>query len=150
HDWFPISSSWRFETYSVGPRASYRYAARQCCAPMMSMNLTSHPRGKGEELLPSPGRVNPRRSVMPSPSPAPAIGPRTPSLLERLSVVAFFISCGVLAWKVTGATSGIGAWLAVLGTAAVGYVLADLVSGLVHWGFDTWGSRDFPVLGPTF
>src|SRR5690606_90435 len=101
-------------------------------------------------MVPSPGRVISRRNVM-SPPPSPdAIGPRTPSLLERLSVVAFFIACGVLGWKVVGATSGLGGWLAILAVAAVGYVLADLVSGLVHWGFDTWGSRDLPVLGPTF
>src|SRR5690606_40596293 len=68
-------------------------------------------------MVPSPGRVISRRNVM-SPPPSPdAIGPRTPSLLERLSVVAFFIACGVLGWKVVGATSGLGGWLAILAVA---------------------------------
>lgn len=27
---------------------------------------------------------------------------------------------------------------------------ADFVSGLVHWTADTWGSEEFPILGPRF
>jgi plasmanylethanolamine desaturase len=39
------------------------------------------------------------------------------------------------AWNVPG----------MLGTLLV----ADLVSGLVHWGCDTWGSPETPLVGPT-
>lgn len=38
-------------------------------------------------------------------------------------------------------------WL-VLTAALLGYLAADLVSGLVHWAADTWGSPDLPVVGP--
>ena len=30
------------------------------------------------------------------------------------------------------------------------WVLADLLSGIVHWTADTWGSEDTPVIGPRF
>ena len=38
----------------------------------------------------------------------------------------------------------------ILGSALLGYVVADFVSGLVHWMGDTFGETDWPVVGPTF
>ncbi len=36
----------------------------------------------------------------------------------------------------------------VLTAALLAYLAADLVSGLVHWAADTWGSPDLPIVGP--
>ena len=41
------------------------------------------------------------------------------------------------------------AWVLVV-SGVLGFVTADLVSGLVHWLFDTWFTRTTPVLGATF
>ena len=35
----------------------------------------------------------------------------------------------------------------VLFAALAGIITADFVSGLVHWGADTWGSIELPIVG---
>jgi len=45
------------------------------------------------------------------------------------------------------ATAGSTAWFLWPLAAFAGMVIADFISGFVHWMFDTWGSVDTPVVG---
>jgi ubiquitin-conjugating enzyme E2 variant len=75
--------------------------------------------------------------------------PRPSQWQEKLGVVLFFILCALLTRRVGLAMGAQTFW--VLGVSGVlGFVTSDLVSGLVHWLFDTWFSRTTPVLGKTF
>lgn len=95
-------------------------------------------------------------TVVALPEGLPAVGPevlpqgaRTPGWHEHVGVWAFFLLGAALAWRVLGALSMANAPWVLLALVA-GYVAADFFSGFVHWAFDTWGSEDTPVLGPTF
>jgi len=53
------------------------------------------------------------------------------------------------AWRLQEAT---GAYFALVALAAAlcAWAASDLLSGLVHWGFDTYGSVHTPFIGPVF
>lgn len=65
--------------------------------------------------------------------------------VEIASILAFWgLSLGV-AWKVAPYAKH-EPWL-VASAFMLGFVMADFVSGFVHWLGDTWGSTDMPILG---
>lgn len=71
-------------------------------------------------------------------------------VLEGGSLLAFAIYAGWLAERLFEAASGALDLLTLLASGVVGWLLADLLSGLVHWAGDTLGSERTPVLGPSF
>lgn len=70
--------------------------------------------------------------------------------LEGGSLLAFAIYASWLAGRLFEAASGALDLLTLLASGVVGWLLADLLSGLVHWAGDTLGSEHTPVLGPSF
>jgi len=76
--------------------------------------------------------------------------PRTIRLLEVASVAAFAVAAGALAarlWSVPWDRSSL---LPMCAGALLGYVAADVVSGIVHWFCDTFFQDDTPVIGRAF
>lgn len=76
-----------------------------------------------------------------------------PSPLHRVKLVAlivFLFTSAWLGWQVArgGIALGLLWWFPVIG--AVGYVAADLVSGLVHFLADNFAEEDTPIIGAAF
>jgi ubiquitin-conjugating enzyme E2 variant len=99
------------------------------------------------------GSMN-RAALEPTEKQATAIAASRPSFpihrcVEIAAIVLFGVLAGYLCIRLATATGPSQGWIVGL-AALAGYVAADLVSGLVHWAFDTWGSPDTPVLGRYF
>ena len=68
----------------------------------------------------------------------------------EIAGIAIFAALAVwLTWRLGTTTPPNHAWIIPV-AAIAGYIAADLMSGIVHWAFDTWGSADTPVLGASF
>jgi len=71
---------------------------------------------------------------------------------EIVSILIFVVYAVANLWRLfaTAIPTGPSAWLVLAGGAFLGYVLADFISGTVHWLADRYGSRDLFLLGPNF
>ena len=87
------------------------------------------------------------RSRSPEPG-EPVLGPLR--VAELLAVAGVGLGLALLVHRVGRAVEGFGDAALVALAALAGWVLADLVSGVVHWWADRVASEDTPLLGPHF
>ena len=74
---------------------------------------------------------------------------RAHRVAEMAAIIAFGALTLYIAAHLATSTERHELWIVAL-AAIAGYLAADLLSGLVHWLFDSWGSVDTPILGPGF
>lgn len=74
-------------------------------------------------------------------------------MLEIVAIALCLATLGEFSWRLIAgvlAAPGLAAIGWLLGAAFLGYVCADLASGVVHWLADRFGSPDTPILGEAF
>jgi hypothetical protein len=70
--------------------------------------------------------------------------------LEIASIAFVFLALACLAFRICHAVAGARGIFYVATTALAGYLVADFLSGIVHWAGDTIGDQNTPIFGPNF
>jgi ubiquitin-conjugating enzyme E2 variant len=69
---------------------------------------------------------------------------------EVISVVSYTVLLCITGWNLWQHRSLDYFWVLMVSSCVLSMTLADLFSGLVHWGADTWGTLETPLVGQTF
>jgi plasmanylethanolamine desaturase len=86
---------------------------------------------------------------MTTPAPAGPYG-RGHRVLEIVSIGFVFAALAFLTYRISGAMARTRDLIGLSGACLVGYLVADFLSGFVHWAGDTVGDETTPVFGPNF
>ena len=86
---------------------------------------------------------------MTEPAPASHYG-RGHRVLEIVSIAFVFAALAWLAYRVWNTASGGRDWLWITVATFGGYLVADFLSGFVHWAGDTVGDENTPLFGNSF
>jgi plasmanylethanolamine desaturase len=81
---------------------------------------------------------------------SPHSRPGTLAALDACAVLAFAFLAVAIARRLLAGPWSQGAALGVAGCAVLGYLLADLLSGVIHWTGDTFFAEDSPIIGRAF
>jgi len=71
-------------------------------------------------------------------------------ITELSAISAFVILAAGLGWRVGATLDGFAEYIVVAVSVLIGYALADLISGVVHWLADRYGTERTPLLGANF
>lgn len=69
--------------------------------------------------------------------------------LEILAISSLFLMVFAGIWRITTCQSTPSAWL-ITSALLIGYILADFISGVVHWGCDRFGTEETRFVGENF
>jgi len=75
---------------------------------------------------------------------------RSHRALEIVSIAFTFVTLAWLGVRVATTCTTAGDWLMVGVATVLGYIVADFLSGVVHWAGDTVGDETTPVFGANF
>jgi hypothetical protein len=70
--------------------------------------------------------------------------------LEIASIAFVFLTLGWLAFRICHAVAGVQGLIFTILASVSGYLVADFLSGIVHWAGDTIGDQNTPIFGPNF
>ncbi len=74
-------------------------------------------------------------------------------VIEFFGIIGYFVCTGLCAVKMSQVIGGVDPLVAAgvgVATFAFSFLVADFVSGLVHWMGDTFGTEDWAFVGPMF
>ncbi|KAL4619131.1 hypothetical protein ACB092_06G057700 [Castanea dentata] len=118
------------------------------CSATTTTTTTTKPRPNLDQLVIEP-QLNPSQTLVTSPPSRPILN--DPSLRSTWAHRAW-VASGCSTVMISLAKSIMGAaeshmWLEPILASLVGYILADLGSGVYHWGIDNYGSASTPIFG---